>query len=422
MTYFFKDTVQVENELKNLLQTNGFIVDNINIVYNYSNDCVYNITILFKLNENALLNFLTNSELDYITKGIMPDINFNKSIKNHRNINTMYKLINNDFCIQIDMVKDKYNYKNLYDLDIIDLNYKKIKEDIIKTMIYNNIELKTTNPYQYNSEDVNIIKPLLSKQIKIVHKFKKNINNKLIDILNTFKNKIDDSKIEYVSSKKYSEYLIKKIESKLNTDYNNNNSYDILSRILIDELTIYLNNYINLTNESTLKIDDKSYSLVEINRGLKDFDDTTNNLIQTIYRQIKIALIQIKNNKEDNDIPNLNKIVTSTYFEISHHDNDYIYLKSVIPNIDKTYYSKDLKFNLSEYLNIKIIKSNYTLDYNLDIDYINNKFNEIITTNSFSEFINAKQFNKMINEMLYHLEYNLFELSCHIESIKNKYI
>lgn len=419
------DNKQIELKLKNLFKDNGFIVESIDTTITYGTLSSLNIN--FKLDKSKLSHFALNNELRYLTKGIKQGLGLNKTIETHKQIKTMYQIIDKTYNLEISLRDNKYNNKDLNKLNLVHLNYDSIKVNFIKLMKYNEIEMETIIPYQYKSEDDDIFNPLFSEQIRIVQKFKDNINNKIKSLLLNWNNQVFLSQFDYLSSNMYLDTLTQHIDREWRTiqDKGENDiekhKYEIIKELLSLELHIHVSTSMQVTSNLTIFHNYNEYFLSNFYNGTNKFTKHTDKVIIIIYKQVFTSVIRYINQYTHNNLPNLNYITNSSGFNIINQDSNYIYLESKIKAINVTYNSKNIPFNIKEYNNIRLNKSNYKLEYNLDKNYIIERLDEIVEDNVFYQYINKRNFYQDINDSLTTLEFNLFELNCHIEEIKNKF-
>lgn len=419
------DNKQIELKLKNLFKDNGFIVESIDTTITYGTLSSLNIN--FKLDKSKLSHFALNNELRYLTKGIKQGLGLNKTIETHKQIKTMYQIIDKTYNLEISLRDNKYNNKDLNKLNLVHLNYDSIKVNFIKLMKYNEIEMETIIPYQYKSEDDDIFNPLFSEQIRIVQKFKDNINNKIKSLLLNWNNQVFLSQFDYLSSNMYLDTLTQHIDREWRTiqDKGENDiekhKYEIIKELLYLELHIHVSTSMQVTSNLTIFHNYNEYFLSNFYNGTNKFTKHTDKVIIIIYKQVFTSVIRYINQYTHNNLPNLNYITNSSGFNIINQDSNYIYLESKIKAINVTYNSKNIPFNIKEYNNIRLNKSNYKLEYNLDKNYIIERLDEIVEDNVFYQYINKRNFYQDINDSLTTLEFNLFELNCHIEEIKNKF-
>jgi hypothetical protein len=356
-------------------------------IYNYTNsNLIININQLFKYEHNIIYDYYINNYN-----------NFNSYLLNNcnlldNNLNCNIAIINNSNLIISNYFRNSFYFFNLY---IHDTTYKKIN--------YITFNITETNPIKSIKNFSNIIDETNSISSFNLNSYFLNLTNEIItyNINKNFNNiNIINSNL-IIEHNKFDKYEI------IITAYINKYSYFKLSKnILIDE-TINLNNYLNIVPiHSNIFISDYTYNLDNFyllnnyNYVLKyrinkfQYYDNNNFIYLLKYNNsnitynnnqiFNIAFLNVKYKFINSNIENI--ISSNLLNNYINYNNNYFYFYKI---------SNNIIFNNNFSINIKYIQKNNFVNLN----------NNILSINNFISYIFPKKF-EIITTILYNKKRN----------------
>ena len=362
----------------------------------------------YNLNTNVDNNSSTNIKENYnynTIKKFEKQPYFKKLINNDSNLNSINRNGVSSFCLTNTGVnKNDINYRNTIDTNTIN-TYNRIRAKDEKNKI---IE----NNYQDNFDDVNkketeMISTTSSRFRKMLYRYKKENNNKNMNISTEVKN-AKDLIINDTSNKNENK---REIESytQFNWNINNNNKNDLSNKYRNNNIFIRKNKILNLKNN------------VDINEDKKNL--TSRNFYKNIPKRINVNIsnnndnmnisFQPSNNKYSNNINNNNeqeKKITVNTIENSNSQRVYQSIRHKYLNMKNNKINNEPKNNNTNA--ILEDKNNKTSNYFYKKNISNNNNNNINNINQNNNSIRAKYEQKNENKNVYKKfsEYSIYNI------------